>query len=294
MPSPLDQLSMVCANFGNGPALRAVLADWYEFLGGKPNEVVIVDGGSDADTLSTCLSLFQERQIDKLHLLQPTHRENDKERCFIQEYEAAIAGKNPYLLFFKFDTLPFRVGHEDWLAEAMGKLDEPGVFAVSGALNRTYDWRPRDAEWYETRNATINFCLMKRSSFVASMESVAADYLRSGFTGTHRLERFLLERGFIEYQQQHGLHTLNRIEDARWTVFHTNVYGAELLKVRERFRRREGLDDYLNPCMTDDITRYAYYGQPITRADAITRARIALGASPAGQIWRQIKKGVTG
>ena len=294
MPSPLDQLSMVCANFGNGPALPDVLSDWFTFLGGKPNEVVVVDGGSDAATMATCLALFQEKKIDKLHLLQPTHRENDKERCFIQEYEAAIAGKNPYLLFFKFDTLPFRDGHDEWLAEAIQRLDEPGVFAVSGALNRTYDWKPRDDGWYETQACTINFCLMKRASFVAAMEEVAADYLRSGFTGTHRLERFLLERGFIEYQANHGLKTLCRVEDPSFTVFHTNAWGAELLAVRERFRRREKLDDYLNPCLSSDITRFAYYDRPIERADLITRARIAFGDSPAGQVWRQVKKSVTG
>lgn len=290
MAGVLDQVSLVCANFGNGPAFPSVLEDWFEFLNGKPNEVVIVDGGSDATTRAAYLGLFESGKVDKLHLLQPSHRENDKERCFVQEYAAAAAAANAYVLFIKIDTLPFRRGHEDWLEQAALALEEPGVFAVSGALNRQYPWTDREDGWYRTHACTINFALMKRKSFIAALHEAAQDYIVSGFEGEHRLGRFLLELAFIEYQEKHGLHTRCRVEDESWTVFHTNAIGKDLLDVRQRFRARDGISEYMNPCLSSDITRFAYYGKPIVRGSASTRLRIAFGKTPAGEYWRKLKE----
>jgi hypothetical protein len=42
----LKQVSMTAANVGNSAAFEAVLEDWIKFLGGRPGEIAIVDGGS--------------------------------------------------------------------------------------------------------------------------------------------------------------------------------------------------------------------------------------------------------
>jgi len=36
----LDQISLVARNYGDGIVLEEVLLDWFDFLGGKPGEVV--------------------------------------------------------------------------------------------------------------------------------------------------------------------------------------------------------------------------------------------------------------
>jgi hypothetical protein len=285
----LDRVSLVSANFGNGPFLGTALSDWVEFLGGKPGEVVIVDGGSDQETVKAYLDLFADGRIDKLHLLQPSHKENNKDRCFIQEYTAAAVTSGEYLLFFKIDTMPFRLGHDNWLDEAAALLDEPGIFAISGALNRHYPWQEDRPGWYATPACTINFSLMKRTSFMSALQELAGQYVDSGFSGEHRLGRFLLESAFGEYQTRHNLRTLCRIEDESWTVFHTNAVGPDLFSVRARFRERQDIRPYMNACLVNDIDRYAYYGMEIERASAYWRLRIALGDSALGVSWRQLK-----
>jgi hypothetical protein len=286
----LDEVSLISANFGNGVAYRQVLNDWFAFLGGKPGEVVIVDGGSDAATQRTYWDLYQEGIIDKLQIINAWHQDNDKERCFIQEYTAASIASKPYLLFFKIDTLPYRRGHDAWLAEAIEHLDREDVFAVSGALNRHYPHRDAWKDWYFSHACTINFALMKRSTFVAAMQEFAGDYISSGFQGEHKFGRFLLEIAFVEYMERHKSYTLCRVEDASWTVFHTNAVGKELLEVREKYFARENIDPYLNPCLSDDISKFVYYGKPIERASAVKRVQMAFGKTQAGAYWRNLKQ----
>lgn len=287
--SRLDQISLVSANFGNGIAYKEILEDWFRFLGGKPAEVVIVDGGSDQLTQKNYLDLYADGMIDKLQIISPHHQDNDKDRCFVQEYTAAAIASKPYLLFFKIDTLPYREGHDNWLEESIEYLDREEVFAVSGALNQQFDNRAAWDGWYFSRACTINFALMKRSKFISAMSEFAGDYISSGFRGEHRYGRFLLERALIDYMKLHKQFTLCKVEDPSWTIFHTNAIDKGLLEVRAKYLARLGIKPYLNPCLTDDVTRYAYYGKPIARASVVERFRISFGRTTIGAYWRSFK-----
>ena len=132
---PAEQVSMVCANFGNAEAFEPVLSDWVAFLGHRPGEIVVVDGGSDERTHDLYWSMFKRRLIDKLQVIRREHGDNSRETCFIQEHTAAAIASKPYVLFFKSDTLPYRDGHEEWLAQAMQFLDRDDTFAVGGSFN---------------------------------------------------------------------------------------------------------------------------------------------------------------
>jgi hypothetical protein len=59
LSNALSQVSMVSANFGNASVFESVLADWVQFLGGRPREVVIVDGGSKPETHDLYWKLFK-------------------------------------------------------------------------------------------------------------------------------------------------------------------------------------------------------------------------------------------
>jgi len=62
----LDQISLVARNYGDGIVFEEVLLAWFDFLGGKPGEVAIVDAGSDRQTQDIYWKLFQQGLLDKL------------------------------------------------------------------------------------------------------------------------------------------------------------------------------------------------------------------------------------
>ncbi len=288
--SKLSEVSMVSANFGNGLAYREILLDWFKFLGGKPGEVIVVDGGSDSDTQKVYWELYQEGLIDKLQLIAPHHQDNDKERCFIQEYTAAAIASKPYVLWFKIDTLPYREGHDGWLEEAIDYLDRDELFAVGGAFNRTFKHFDAWPGWYFIQACTINFSVMKRSTFVAAMEECLGEYIASGFEGENKFGRFMLEKAFIEYMEAHNQYTLCKVEDPTWTVFHTNAQDEYLQEVRTKYLARENVKTFMNPCLTKDMSQFLYYGKPPVRSSMMQKMRMAFGETKLGGYWRELKQ----
>lgn len=285
----LQQISMVTANFNDGLMIEDVLNDWFQFLGGKPAEVIVVDGGSDQATQNVYWSLFQKGLIDKLQVIRPDHSDNNKDTCYIQEYTAGFLASNPYILWFKIDTLPYREGHETWLKDALGYLQREDVFAVSGALNRSWDTWPAWDGYYFCNACTINFALMKRSTFVAAMQEMAGEFIQSGFQGEHPYGRMLLEASFIEYMQRHNQYTLCKLEDPSWTVFHTNAHDQHLKRTRAQFHARQNLEPYMNPALAEDVTQFLYYGYPPIRAGFWQQLKIRFGQTALGAYWRQFK-----
>jgi hypothetical protein len=249
-----------------------------------------VDGGSDSETQKVYWELYQEGLIDKLQIIGPHHPDNDKERCFIQEYTAAAIASKPYVLWFKIDTLPYREGHDGWLEEAIDYLERDEIFAVGGGFNRSYPHLDAWAGWYFIQACTINFSLMKHSTFVAVMQEYAGEYIASRFEGTHEFGRFLLEQAFRAYMQAHNQYTLCKVEDPSWTVFHTNAQDEYLQEVRKKYLAREDVKTFMNAALAKDINQYLYYGKPPVRSSMIKKMRMALGKTKVGVYWRELKK----
>ncbi|MEG4217719.1 glycosyltransferase family A protein [Microcoleus sp. Pol14C6] len=288
--SKLSEVSMVSANFGNGLAYREILMDWFKFLGGKPGEVIVVDGGSDRETQKVYWELYQEGLIDKLQIIASHHQDNDKDRCFIQEYTAGAIASKPYVLWFKIDTLPYREGHDGWLEEAIDYLERDEIFAVGGGFNRSFPHLDAWAGWYFIQACTINFSLMKHSTFVAVMQEFAGEYIASRFEGTHQFGRFLLEEAFSAYMEAHNQYTLCKMEDPSWTVFHTNAQDEYLQEVREKYLAREDVKNFMNAALAKDISQFLYYGKPPVKSSMIQKMRMALGETKVGDFWRELKK----
>ena len=288
----LESLSMVSANFGNELAYRVVLADWFHFLGGKPGEVVVVDGGSDRDTQEVYWQLLHDGKIDKLQVIRPDHPQNHKDLCFIQEYYAGLLASKPYVLFFKIDTLPFREGHDGWLDEALACLDQEGVFAVGGSFNIAPPRYPARVGWYACEYCSENFAIMKRDTFVSAMQEFAGDYIASGFRSTNPASvtgqsRYLVEVAFERYMRRHGLKTWVKQEDLTWTIAHTNLADEALHEARQRYLAREGICSYITKQQACSTAPGVYYGQrPVPWSQ---RLRVAFGASKLGPSWRHLK-----
>ncbi len=288
----LQQVSLVSANFGNAKVYRTILLDWFDFIGGKPGEVVVVDGGSDATMQQIYWDLFNEGKIDKLQLIRPNHPDNHKDICYIQEHAVGAIASKPYLLWFKIDSLPFRKGHENWLAEALELLERKDVFAVGGSFNMNSKHHDAWPGWYFSHKCSENFSIMKRSSFIAAMEEFAGVYISSGFrtinpAAATNQSRYLIERGFEKYMERHGLFAIVKEEDPTWTIFHTNLYDEQLLKAREDSLARRNLDGYMDAGNSQIKPPGVYYGTP--EPTWIKKLRIRFGQSPLGPHWRRFK-----
>lgn len=281
---PASQVSMVCANFKNGDAFEKVLLDWFEFLGDRPGEVVVVDGGSDRKTHEMYFDLMGKGLIDKLQIIRPDHPDNSRQTCYIQEHMAPTFASKPYLLFWKSDTLPYRQGHDNWLAEALTHLEREDTFAVGGSFNIPSKHHDAWPGHYYSDKCSENFSLMKRESFIKAMEEFAGQYISSGFRGYNPAtpdgqSRYLIEVAFEKYIERHKKYTLCKIEDPTWTVFHTNASFDRMLELREKYRNRVDVAKYFNAGTNIPLNGGSYYDR---KPDRVKEARVALGR------WKRI------
>jgi hypothetical protein len=293
--SILDQISLVARNYGDGVVFEEVLLDWFDFLGGKPGEVVIIDSGSDRQTQEVYWKLFQQGLIDKLQVIRKDHEEHNFDRGYIQIHTAGAIATKPYLFWFNFDTLPYRQGHEGWLEESVGYLDREDVFAVGGSYNLPAKLRDAWDGWYFSPKCSFNFALMKRTTYMTAMYEFAGDYVASGFTGENpaaatNQSRYLMEVAMEQYIERHQVYVLSKVEDPNWTVFHTNVHEERLQAAREKYRARRDIKRFMNVGFSDespDPSKALYYGQPPNR---IKQYGIALSQSVLGDYWRMLKQ----
>lgn len=297
--SVLNQISMVTANYGESAVFADVIHDWFQFLGGKPGEVVVVDCGSDRATQSVCWQMFQSGEIDKLQIIHPEHEEFGKEKGYVREYTAGAIASKPYVLVFKTDTLPFRSGHEGWLEEAISYLDRPDIFAVGGSYNVPCKHHDAWDGWYFSKKCSYNFALMKRETFMAAAHEFANEFILSGFKSHNPAaltgqDRFFIEVAFEQYIQRHELFTLMKVEDRNWTVFHTNVHDEKLKQTRDRYLARKDISRFMNAGLPPEELapdKALYYGQP---HPGLTwrwrRFRVAFGNSALGSQWRSLKQ----
>ncbi|XQQ06794.1 MAG: hypothetical protein EDM05_57955 [Leptolyngbya sp. IPPAS B-1204] len=137
---------------------------------------------------------------------------------------------------------------------------------------------------------------MKRSVFMAAVDEYAGDYVASGFTSENpaavtNQERYMLEIALERYMERHNVYTLFKVEDPDWTVFHTNTHEQRLKLVRQRYRARKNIEQYMNAAFSDappDPSQAIYYGVP--KDSLIKRLRVAVGRSQVGPYWRSLKQ----
>jgi hypothetical protein len=291
----LDQLTLLTANFSDGIVLRDVMQDWFDFLGGRPGQVVLVDNGSDDKTQQASFDCYRQGMIDKLLLVKADHCDTGRYINYIAEHTAPAIGTKPYLLFFKMDCLPWRKGFDQWLVEAMRYLERDDTFAIGGSFNCDAKHHEAWEGWYFADKCSENFALMKREKFIAAMEESMGGYISSGFRGPlfiqHEDERhYLMELAMERYMQKHGLFTLVRTETPDWTIFHTNVHNERLVKVRENYRARRDITRFMNAGnFRNKFPNGIWYGRP-PLIPWHRRLRVALGESAIGPLWRSIKR----
>jgi hypothetical protein len=249
----LGSVSLCISGFGAGVDTRIVLEDWIDFLGGRPGEIVYIDGGSEARATRRLAGLCARGLIDRIELLNPCHPENSFDRCYIQEYRSGAAATLPYLCFVKLDTLPYRRGHAGWLEEDLAALDDPGVFAVTNS-HLIDPPAGRRAGYLAYDFASLNFALMRRERFGAALRDQIGGLIDGNFAGSYpehlcpdpRWRRALIEWAWQAHCRRHALVTLARPESRDWTIHHINKRGRKLLEYRHRYRARHGVEVYFD------------------------------------------------
>jgi hypothetical protein len=293
MAQSLDKVALIGLNLGDGNVFQDVLKDWFAFLGGRPGQVVIVDNGSQKETHSKVYEAYCQGMIDKLVLVKSGHCDTGNHQVFIGGHTSAALATKPYLLWFRIDVLPFRRGHDDWLPEAMSYLERDDVFAVGGSFNLHSKHHEAWPGWYFSHKCSENFTLIKRSEFIRSMEEFCGQYISSGFSTTNPAMggkgRHLIEVAWERYIQTHQKFTLVREEDPTWSIFHTNVHGERLRKVREDYAARKGVTKFLNAGSNGTRLPGLYYGRPLLTAWA-RLVRHRFGDSALGPYWRSFKR----
>ncbi|MCC6427733.1 MAG: hypothetical protein IT435_13050 [Phycisphaerales bacterium] len=250
---PWESLTLAVSGFAGDSAVGTVLTDWFRFLGGRPAEVVYVDGGSAPGTVRALTRLVARGIIDRLELLNPHSWENSFYRCYIQEHESGALARQPYIAFIKPDVLPLRRGHDDWLARDMERLGDPSVFAVT--MTHLIDPPQSRRDGFDIHDfASLNFSLMKRSSFREAMRSQIGAFIDAGFRGEYpahirceeRYRRALIEWAWQAHCRDRGLVTLARPESRDWMIFHINKSGRRLRRLRSRMHAGDDVERHFD------------------------------------------------
>jgi hypothetical protein len=249
----LTRVSLCMSGYRHTSTLERVLGDWFEFLGGRPGEVVYVDGGSPLADTRRLVKLVASGLITRLETIAPDSWENHFHRCYIQEYQSGRIATGEVLVFAKPDTLPFRRGHEGWLSADIAKLAEPGVLAITN----THLIDPpsgREGPYLVHDFASLNFAMMTRARFMEAMDYSAAEFVAGHFRGDYpesivceeQYRRALVEWCWSRFAREKGMRVLAREESPEWMIFHINKHGRKLLSIRAAMRRGEGITPHLN------------------------------------------------
>jgi hypothetical protein len=243
----LDRISLCTYSTGN-IMVREVLEDWLQFLGGRPNQIIFtVSPATGAPPIYE--ELRKEGKIDQIIGLEPKGRqvgEIDAEALRI----VVDAAPTEWVLLIKLDTLPYRSGHASWLADAMEMIEKHELFGMTGADLANPKLRLLEKGYCVTPKYSNNFSLFRRSDWLSvinqamGQESVAILSRSSQFSGENL--RFLNEHLIEKHLEETGRKMLVIIESLDWSVFHVNVWGETLRKVRLSYIERKGVKRFLN------------------------------------------------
>lgn len=248
----MNKVSLCISNYKNPKAFRVILKEWINFIGERPDEVVVVDGGTDSEIFQVYSDLFKEGLIDKLFILNPNHPENNKDLCYIQEFWTGALSSNEYVMYIKPDTLPYRSGYENWLNEYKSLLDDPKIFSISGSYNTTKPLGEYNEDFFYSRSTSENFSIMKRKNFAASLDVVwemakKAWQCENPYSGISSVQaRCLIEMAWNSYCEKNDLIVLSRKENPNWTIFHTNLKDDKIIKALEKYKARENITSFMN------------------------------------------------
>lgn len=241
----MEQVPVTMVTYGPGdPLPRAVLDDWLEFVGVAPARLIFATTDEEAASPSVAALRAQVPFAEVLEIQRCGRGLTTVEGEAL--VNAAERATTPWLLFFKLDTLPYATEDRGWLGRALAEIARGGYTGFTGS-SRWPDLADAGDGWRKTQRFSLNFGLLPRAFFLDVMKNDCAEQLAmvsSGELSKH--ERFFIERSIEARLRATGGWNLYRPETPGWTVFHVNAWGDELARIRERYRRRVGIEPFLN------------------------------------------------
>ncbi len=207
----LNSLSLVVADFADAASFAELLQRCCDLLGGKPGEVVVVNSSASVDVQAIYWQLFQDKVIDKLQIIRGDDKD-DRNQQSRRDYIASAIASKPYLLLLDITTLPQIPNPTSWLQTAMGYLEQPHVFAVSGAGTLTEKHSEADHGWHYSNTCDRAFTLIRRKLFIAAHHELGNQFVLAGFQGENPAlaidpTHSFMEVAFGQYMLAHNLLT---------------------------------------------------------------------------------------
>jgi hypothetical protein len=257
-----------------------VLSDWRRFLSeeGLTAQVATTDGfegNFGADDLAEAWPGARLIRISNgglgLNAVDPA--------AIFESVEAAPPG---WVLLVKLDTLPYCEGPgPGYLAGLVRTLEAGKYWGATGSfipcdLSRDAEGRAVTARY------SNNYSLFRRDAWLGVMADRRPDFVEQ--IRSRRLtpaSRFVTEATIESYLQESGERMLFLEDSTDRSVLHVNQWGDDLLRIRERYLRRQGVDPFLNRFATARREPWQYpawqryYGWP--RPSRLRRARVWAG-----------------
>lgn len=210
--SVLKDISLIIRTSETTPISEATLVQWFDSLGGKPGEVVLIDRGSSFEVQETYWMLFHKQLIDKVQVSQPGYALEAEQQEHVYLYTQASLSSKPYL--FWLDSSISALPNSSWLEEAVAYLDQDKVMAVTGLPEALRESVEAGEGWFYNRSCDLSFTLMKRSTFMAAMHEYADAYIVSGFTTSNPATsvgqgKEMVAIALQQYLECHGLYSLS-------------------------------------------------------------------------------------
>ncbi len=279
MSKIFDNLTL-CTFSSGRTMVREVLEDWLHFLGGRPKHVLFAVTPS-VDPPPIYEELHREGLIDRILYLDAGGRsvrevDSDALRLIID------AAPTEWVLLFKLDTLPYRRGNENWLDEALDRVMKHQLFGMTGGFP-IKNLIPLEDGYSTTQKYSNNFSMFRRSAWLNVINSAVGDGGDKSAENHSRFQgdelRYLNEYVIETHMEQTGKRMLVKHDTRDWSVFHVNVWGEALRKVRIPYQKRRGVKRFFNtgkPLRRP--IRYPwqeYFGYP--RPPMVKLMRIVLG-----------------
>jgi hypothetical protein len=197
-------------------------------------------------------------------------------------FEAIESAESEWILLVKLDTLPYCSSPEpEFLDRLIQDVEAAGLWGATGAfippdLRRGVGGRPITARY------SNNYSLFRRQEWLSVIRNRRPDFEQD--IRARELKpssRFITEATIEEFLSESGERMLFLEDTPDRNVLHVNQWGDDLLAIRERYLRQDGVAPFLNRYQEGRRQPWTYpaweryFGWP--KPSALRRFRVWVG-----------------
>ena len=258
-----------------------VLEDWKRFLGSDTLPLKLM-------TLSNHEGNFSADDVREIWV--------NSDVCFIDHESLSLQAIEPaamfelvsgidteWVLVIKLDVLPDCARpDEGFLSGLIKRVEQSNAWGCTGAFIPPDLTSDKHGEWITARYSN-NYSLFRPKDWLNALQKQRPDHVQAV---RERLlvpeSRFVTESAIEQYLAESGERMLFLEDTPDRYVFHVNQWEDELLKIRNDFKAKRGIEPFMNRYRDDQREPWTYpawqryYGWP--KLGVLTRVRMKLGA----------------